>query len=191
MLTIGMQKELLRYYLQDVLEKCDKDTWDHCMRVGKLCQIITEELGFDKYDVSRITMAGLLHDVGKIFMPEMINFPGKLADKERNIVSYHPQFGIRFISIHWSNLPVQVQEGIALHHERLDGQGYPYKLTEGEIPITARIVAVADVFDAMGTIRPYRMALSQKEIFSELHSLGYDQNIVFALTAYLRKNELM
>ncbi len=191
MLTIGMQKELLRYYLQDVLEKCDKDTWDHCMRVGKLCQIITEELGFDKYDVSRITMAGLLHDVGKIFMPEMVNFPGKLADKERNIVSYHPQFGIRFISIHWANLPAQVQEGIALHHERLDGQGYPYKLTENEIPITARIVAVADVFDAMGTIRPYRMALSQKEIFSELHSLGYDQNIVFALTTYLRKNELM
>lgn len=187
MLNREMQKELLRSYLHDVLEKWDKGTWEHSMRVGKLCEIIGRELGFTRPEVSYLTLSGLLHDVGKVFMPEMVNFPGKLADKERYMISYHPQLGIRFLSINWSDLPTQVTEGIILHHERLNGTGYPFNLQGEQISLTARIVAVADVFDAMSTHRPYRPALSRGEIFNELANPGYDRDVVLALIKNLRR----
>lgn len=181
MLSITMQKELIRKYLQGIFERCDKGTWEHSVRVGKISKKIAQELRMSAQDVSQITLAGLLHDVGKVFIPEMINFPGKLGDFDRNVISHHPQMGSRFINIHWVNIPPQVLEGIILHHERLDGTGYPFKLKSNDIPLAARIVAVADVFDAMSSHRPYRPALSNKEIFKELSTSSYDQEIVYVL----------
>jgi HD-GYP domain-containing protein (c-di-GMP phosphodiesterase class II) len=102
------------------------------------------------------------------------------------MISYHPQLGSRFININWSDLPNQVFEGINLHHERLNGTGYPYHLHGDELSYAARIVAVADVFDAMSTMRPYRPALSMYETFRELNNPGYDPDVVLALLRRLR-----
>lgn len=188
MLDKKMQEHLLKFFLQEVMQNCDKGTWEHSIRVGKLCQRIALELGFQRPEISYITLAGLLHDVGKVFMPEMINYPRRLAAQERYMINYHPQLGIRFVNINWSNLPAQVMEGISLHHERLNGSGYPFNLKGEEISIPARIVAVADVFDAMSTRRPYREALSLQEIVRELSKPGgYDTNVVLALLKTIRK----
>lgn len=187
MLSKSMREQLLRNFLQDIMKKCDMGTWEHSVRVGKLCKLIAIELGFQRPELSYFTLAGLLHDVGKVFMPEMVNFPGKLADRERYMITYHPQLGTRFININWSELPAQVFEGVSLHHERLNGTGYPYNLKGDEISLPARVVAVADVFDAMSTERPYRPALSMKDIIKELYRPGYDPDVVLALMRRIRK----
>lgn len=189
MLNKNMREQLLKTFLHEEMKKCDKGTWEHSLRVGKLCEMLALEMGFEKPEVSYIALAGLLHDVGKVFMPEMVNYPGKLADKERFMISYHPQLGSRFININWSDLPTQVFEGVSLHHERLNGTGYPYHLQGDEISDAARIVAVADVFDAMSTMRPYRPALSMYETIKELYSPGYDPDVVLALLKLLRKKD--
>lgn len=176
-----MQKEWLDNYIKNVFQECDRGTWEHSLRVGKMCQKIAQALDLSQREISYITMAGLLHDVGKVFMPETVNHPGKLADQDRYMINFHPQLGTRFLRINWFGLPEQIQEGISLHHERLTGSGYPFKLKGVDIPLTARIVAVADVFDAMSTCRPYRPALPQREIFHELYNPGYDQRIVRVL----------
>jgi len=175
----------MRHYLQEVMVRCDKGTWEHSLRVGKLCQGIAEEIKLERPDSSYVTMAGLLHDVGKVFMTEVINYPGELVSKQRDMITYHPQFGTKFLNIHWHNLPKPIMEGIVLHHERLDGKGYPFNLREKDIPLVARIVAVADVYDAMSQPRPYRPALSEQVIWEELRGPGYDQRIVQALYNYL------
>lgn len=181
MISKFFQKEFLRNYLLDTFASCDKGTWEHSLRVGKLCQSMAQDLNLSTPMVSYITLAGLLHDVGKIFMTEMVNFPGKLEEKDRYMISYHPQLGKRLIHINWADLPEQVHEGIHFHHERLTGDGYPFNLKGNDIPLTARIVAVADVFDAMRHTRPYRPALSDREIFRELYHPGYDQKMVRTL----------
>lgn len=188
MLSIKFQKELMRHYLQEVMGRCDQGTWEHSLRVGKLCQGIAKELELQKPESSFVAMAGLLHDVGKVFMTEVINQPGELAVKQRDMISYHPQLGTRFLNIHWENLPSVITEGIVLHHERLDGKGYPFSLDKQEIPLVARIVAVADVYDAMSQPRPYRPALNQQAIHEELSGPGYDQEIVQVLFHHLRHN---
>lgn len=189
MLSKEMQEQMLKNFLHDEMRRCDQGTWEHSLRVGKLCEIIASEMGFQKPEVSYIALAGLLHDVGKVFMPEMVNFPGRLAARDRYMISYHPQIGTRFITINWSDLPEQVFEGISLHHERMNGTGYPYRLRGEEISYSARIVAVADVYDAMSTLRPYRPALSIYETLKELYSPGYDPDVVFALMKRLRKDD--
>jgi len=189
MLNKMLQQESLRNFLFNVMERCDKGTFEHSIRVGKICELLSLELDIGKPEISYITLSGLLHDVGKVFMTDMVNFPRILGDKERYMITHHPQLGLRFISLNWTELPTQVNEGIILHHERLNGTGYPYKLRAVDISMTARIVAVADVFDAMSTKRPYRPALSKIDILRELSTPGYDQNVVYQLLN--RRNKLM
>lgn len=189
MLSIGFQKELMRNYLHSVLLRCDRGTWEHSLRVGKICQGIAEEMELKRPEGSFVAMAGLLHDVGKVFMTDIINYPGELVAKQRDIINYHPQFGTRFLNIHWDSLPPIIAEGIVLHHERLDGNGYPFNLDKQSIPVVARIVAVADVYDAMSQPRPYRKALTIQDIQSELRGPGYDQEIVRVLFRYLNRNQ--
>lgn len=188
MFNKDMREQMLDNFLNVEMKKFDLGTWEHSFRVGKLCDIIASEMGFTKPEISYISLAGLLHDVGKVFMTEMVNFPGQLADKERYMISYHPLIGSRFININWSDLPTQVFDGVGLHHERLDGTGYPYRLLGNEISYAARIVAVADVFDAMSNLRPYRPALSMYETVKELHTPGYDPDVVYALMKKLQKD---
>ncbi|MDX9871471.1 MAG: HD domain-containing protein [Clostridia bacterium] len=177
-----LREEMLRTFLHEEMKRYDQGTWEHSLRVGKLCKLIALEMDFGKPEVAYITLAGLLHDVGKVFMPDLINFPRSLAVKEKYMVSHHPEIGSKFVKITWEqDLPPEVFDGIGLHHERMDGTGYPYRLSGEEIPDAARIVAAADVFDAMNNFRPYRPPLPMDEILDELTGSGYDNNVVYAL----------
>ena len=118
-------------------------------------------------DIDLIALAGLLHDIGKIGIPESIlDKPGKLTKEEYEIVKRHPEIGAEILSS--IRQFEEVVPAIRHHHERYDGRGYPDGLKGEEIPVMARIIAVADAFDAMLSKRPYRDALSLNSAVKEL-----------------------
>jgi HD-GYP domain-containing protein (c-di-GMP phosphodiesterase class II) len=150
------------------------------------------ELGLSKDEVKRVEIASLLHDIGKIGIPDTIlGKPGKLTDEEFEIVKDHP---VRGCEIMGSIAAMKnVIPGIRHHHERYDGLGYPDKLKGREIPLLGRIISVADVFDALTTDRPYRGAISIDETLEYLQSnSGYqfDPDVVDAFCrAYDRERK--
>ncbi len=131
-------------------------TFRHSLNVAIMAGILGKWLGFAGQQLKDIILAGLLHDIGKIMIPQSIlDKPGKLTDEEMDIVKTHPKIGDQLIA-GASELSQAVKLGILQHHERSDGSGYPAGLVYGDIHICARIVAIADVYDAMTTERVYR-----------------------------------
>ena len=136
----------------------------------------------DYPDIENIRMAALLHDVGKIGIPEnILNKPGRLSDDEYEIVKAHPNYGYKILgNIEELN---RVKDIIRFHHERVDGNGYPHNLKGFLIPMEARIIAVADTFDAITSDRAYRKGMSVKEALEELERVKgqqLDENVVEA-----------
>ena len=124
------------------------------------------ELGMDEDRVQRIRLAGVLHDIGKIGVPDSILCkPGPLTTEEMDQMRRHPELGARILS---SRELDDVREWIMAHHERPDGTGYPSGLTGDEIPIEASILAVADAYEAMTSDRVYRMAIGTEKAREEL-----------------------
>jgi len=112
-------------------------------------------------------LGGILHDIGKISVPaEILAKPGKISDFERGIIQQHPQSGYEILKTLDSSWPLK--EIVLQHHERLDGSGYPLGLKEGEIALEAKIMAVADVVEAMSSHRPYRSALGIDAALEEI-----------------------
>ncbi len=145
----------------------DPYTRGHSERVASLGAQLATKLGFNPETIEAIRVAGLLHDIGKIGVPEAIlRKPGKLTDEEFDFVKKHPEIGYRILkdlpslSLH---LP-----GVLHHHERWDGRGYPYGLRGAAIPMVARILAFADTFDAMSSNRSYRCAMARPWILEEI-----------------------
>jgi HD-GYP domain-containing protein (c-di-GMP phosphodiesterase class II) len=140
------------------------------------------ELGFSERHASRVRLAGMLHDVGKIGVPNsLLGKPGKLTADEQEVVRQHPQLGGQILE--HSSL-ADVRAWVAAHHERPDGCGYPLGLRGEEIPIEARIVAVADAFEAMTSIRAYRSAVTHQAARAELEratGTQFDPAVVRAL----------
>lgn len=167
---IATQKLLLSQTtmaLAEAIDAKDKHTNGHSRRVAELSAKIAEKAGKDKEYCEEIYMIGLLHDVGKIGIPNtIINKNGKLTDEEYEIIKTHPVKGKEILSkISISpNLPI----GANYHHERYDGKGYPEGLKGQEIPELARIIAVADTYDAMASRRSYRNSLPMEKIRNEL-----------------------
>lgn len=137
----------------------DNETGKHVMRVGQYSKIIAEGISLPKSLVKMIELTAPLHDIGKIGIPDKILLkPGRLDDEERAIMNQHTTYALSLIGSHDSPL-IQMAKSIALsHHERWDGEGCPRKLIGESIPIEGRITAIADVFDALTTIRPYKKA---------------------------------
>ena len=147
----------------------DDDTGLHTKRVGVTAGCIAKVLGLSAERVDLITRVAPLHDVGKIGIIDAILLkPGKLTDDEFTTMQQHTVIGAKMLS--GSTSPwLQLAEEIALsHHERWDGQGYPQKLAGNDIPLEGRIVAVADVFDALTHERPYKKAWTPKEAVAEI-----------------------
>lgn len=144
----------------------DKYTSGHSLRVAKCSVAIAERLGWTQDEVRNIEYVGLLHDIGKIGVPDaVLNKPARLTDEEFAIIRRHPVIGGEILKeIH--TIP-HVQEGALYHHERYDGKGYPYGRKGNEIPLCARIVCIADTYDAMSTDRVYRPKLSTEKIIEE------------------------
>ncbi|MEP6913909.1 MAG: HD domain-containing phosphohydrolase, partial [bacterium] len=135
-----------------------KDTYTqgHSERVGKYSEIIAREMGWGENEVEGIAIAGYLHDIGKLAVERrIINAPYKIDAKESSELNRHPAAGFDILSpIHhpYADIPLMAR----YHHERLDGRGYPDGLTDTQIPLGAKIVSLADSFDAMTTDRPYK-----------------------------------
>lgn len=140
-----------------MIEARDPYTAGHQQRVGDLARLIGCHLGLDEERLEGLRIGGYLHDVGKVLVDEeILNFPGRLSDTQRDEVQRHSRFGhdiLRGVPFNWP-----ITQIIYQHHERLDGSGYPQGLRGDEIMLEARIVAIADVFDALTSERPYRAA---------------------------------
>lgn len=135
----------------------DDYTFHHCLSVAILSIAIAMELGLSKQEQYEIGLAGLLHDIGKVSIPiEIINKNGRLTDEEFAIVKMHPIHAATHLKER-NLVPHNSYLGIIAHHERWDGNGYPFKLAGTAIPYYARILAVADVYDALTSNRPYRI----------------------------------
>jgi putative nucleotidyltransferase with HDIG domain len=148
------------------IEAKDRYTQGHCQRVADLACRIAEHAGpahgFDAQAMFWFRIGALLHDVGKLVIPpEVLNKPGKLTDEEWVLMRSHPSAGVEALAD--VEFPWDVRPVIESHHERWDGTGYPHRLAGERIPLTARILCVADVYDALTSVRSYKRALSHDE----------------------------
>ena len=150
-------KDLPDNYLIQVMEDVIEDLHGHVHRVSNLAVDLGRGLGLGEDDLDRLALAGVLHDVGKIHMdPGILGKPGPLDPSERDLMERHPELGFAMTR---NRLDPKIAEAILYHHERFDGNGYPFGLAAQAIPILSRIVLVADAFDAMTSKRAYQPAL--------------------------------
>jgi diguanylate cyclase (GGDEF)-like protein len=172
--------------LAEALDLRDSGTADHCRTVGRYCAVIAQQLGFAPDRVKRVETAGILHDVGKIGLPdEILRKPGQLTEEEWRPLRRHPEIGARILS---DDAFADIRGWIVAHHERLDGKGYPRGLSGDKIPLEARIIAVADAYEAMTSHRVYRAAVAPEAARGELLACAgtqFDPMVVAAFVAAL------
>ncbi|MDI6851345.1 MAG: PAS domain S-box protein [bacterium] len=166
--------------LSYIVELKEPYTAGHQSRVAEIAYIVGKEMGLEEERLRAIRYAGLLHDIGKIIIPiEVLNKPSKLTESEFNLIKQHPTFSYEILK----NIEFEgpVAEIAFQHHERINGSGYPRGLKDDEILLEARIIACADVYEAMTSHRPYRPALSPEEALKELKEKAgilYDPEVV-------------
>jgi putative nucleotidyltransferase with HDIG domain len=178
--------------LAAAIDEKDPYTRGHSGRVARYSTIIGHGLGMGVEDLDRLRIAALLHDVGKIGVDDrVLKKPGKLTDEEFDLMKQHTIKGANIMR------PVgqlkDVLPGIELHHERMDGKGYPYGLPAEQIPLMARIIAVADTLDAITTNRPYQSAMDLDFAIERIRSLAisrFDPEVVTALETAIRNGML-
>lgn len=179
---------LFNSYIQN--NKCLRQ---HSHRVALLCQHMSLHLGLSREDDELLYEAALLHDIGKSSIPlEIINKPGKLTVEEWEIVKKHPEQGFAILCSFENMHKVALLS--RAHHERWDGKGYPHGLKGEEIPFLARIISIADSYDAMTSTRSYRMALTCQEALAELQKnagLQFDPELVDLFIANIADYELL
>ena len=170
------------FKLAEALDLRDAGTAEHSQAVGQYAEMMARELGLDAPAVERIRLAGVLHDVGKIGVSDAIlRKPSALTEEEWLEMTRHPEIGARLLG---DDAP-DIREWILAHHERPDGKGYPYGLRGTQIPLEARILAVADAFEAMTADRVYRSALPRSEALAELERHSGTQFDPMVVQAFL------
>jgi HD-GYP domain-containing protein (c-di-GMP phosphodiesterase class II) len=160
--------------LTSAIDAKDRYTCGHSERVAMLGAQLARAAGLSEEKVERIHICGLLHDVGKIGVPEAVLCkPGRLTDQEFALIKLHPEIGHRILK----DIPKlqDILPGVLYHHERWDGQGYPHGLRGDEIPLFARLLGLADTFDAMSSTRAYRAALPRDVVLAEIQRSGGTQ----------------
>ncbi len=174
-------------------EKKDPTTAGHQQRVVKLAVAIAKELKLSKEKTEGIRIAGTVHDIGKIYIPvEILSKPGTLNDLEFGMVQTHSQFGFDILKT--VDFPWPIAKIVLQHHERLDGSGYPLGLKGDEICQEARILAVADVVEAMLSHRPYRAKLERKDALEEVEKgrgVLYDEDAASACIKLLKSKDFV
>jgi len=173
--------------LAKAVDERDAYTGSHSQRVGEYSARIARRLGADEPAVELTRLAGNLHDLGKLAIPEdVLRKPDDLSEVERLMLERHPQIGYRMLE----SLGVQpVADWVLHHHERWDGAGYPNRLARDQIPLGARIIFVADAYDAMTSDRAYQPAIPQQDALAELERCAgtqFDPAVVKALAEELR-----
>lgn len=171
--------------LMRAMEARDKYTQGHSQRVAEIAEMIAKELKYRESKIEKLHMAALLHDVGKIGIDDdILNKPGRLTIEEYEIIKGHPGIGYNILK-DIKNLE-DILPIIRNHHERYDGKGYPDGKSENEIGLDVFIIQLADSIDAMATDRPYKKALSEEEIISELTKFKGTQFHPRIVDAYMK-----
>jgi diguanylate cyclase (GGDEF)-like protein/putative nucleotidyltransferase with HDIG domain len=172
--------------LAEALDVRDTGTARHSQTVGHYSELMARSLGLGREHVERVRLAGVLHDIGKIGVPDSIlSKPGPLTEDEFAQMRKHPEIGARILG--GSGLE-DIRRWILAHHERPDGRGYPHRLIDDEIPVEAKILAVADAYEAMTSDRVYRQAIGEQAAREELsrHSgTQFDPRVVEAFLGVL------
>jgi putative two-component system response regulator len=153
--------------------------------VALLSRDLADAAGFPAPFVKNIHISGLVHDIGKIGVPEaVLRKQGRLDEAEDEAIKQHPEVGFRILR----DIPqfAPILDGVRYHHERYDGHGYPHGLAGESIPLSARIIALADTFDAMSSNRTYRSARSRADVIAEMARLGGTQFDPQLLEHFLR-----
>ena len=162
----------------------DDLTYVHCVNVALICNIMGKWLGYSKKDIEVLTLAGLLHDTGKLMMPkEIITKPGRLTPAEYAVIKTHPEVGFHILSD--VALDDRIRQAAYEHHEKCDGTGYPRGLKADEISSFAKIVAIADVYDAMTADRIYRPGICPFSVIELFEAQGFGQFDVVPLMVFM------
>lgn len=164
-----IDKPLLKSLLvmADIIEARDPYTGGHVWRVSQFAKLLATKIGLSEDEIIKISIAAYLHDLGKVGIPDHILQKAEaLTDAEYAIVKTHPSIGSRLLGGH--PLAEMVTSAAKDHHERLDGTGYPNGLRGDQLSLTARIVSIADAFDAMTSTRPYRKGMSVEQALGRL-----------------------
>jgi putative two-component system response regulator len=179
--------------LANAIEARDSYLHGHCERLASLAVRIAEELGVPPEEIETVRLGAILHDVGKIGIPDRVLLkPGPLDDEERRIVETHTEIGDKLLEP--LDLLAEARPIVRHHHERWDGKGYPDGIAGEQIPLGARIVAVADSVEAMTSRQLYRKPLEPSEIIDELkrHRGGqWDPAVVDVVLALIARGELV
>lgn len=151
--TVKYKSDLFSFLTN--LQGFDNYTYTHCLNVSLICHTIGQWMGFNNDKLMHITVAGLLHDIGKTKIDkDILNKPGKLTEEEYEEIKKHTVYGFQIIEK--QDIPYNIKMAVLMHHERYDGSGYPLNAKNAQINNFAKIVAIADVYDALTSNRPYR-----------------------------------
>jgi diguanylate cyclase (GGDEF)-like protein len=177
--------------LAETADVRDRGASGHSETVGRYARLIAREFSLPESNVERLRLAAVVHDIGKVGVPRsVLKKPGPLSDEEWKAVKQHPEIGARMLE---SPDLADIREAVLRHHERPDGQGYPGGLVSGEIPLAARIVAVAEAYEAMTSDRVHQPALSHPEAQAELARCAgtqFDRRVVDAFMRLLQRQGL-
>lgn len=179
-----LTREIIEAFAK-VVDLKDNYTQGHSFRVAKYTEMLSRELGYDDETVEKYHNIALLHDIGKVGVPDVVlNKPGKLSDEEFALIKSHTTRGYEVLK-NISLMP-EIAVGARAHHERPDGKGYPLGLKEADMPRVAQIIAVADCFDAMYSNRPYRNRMNFDKVVSIIKEVSGTQLTSDVVDAFLR-----
>ena len=151
------------------IESADSYTFGHCERVATYALAVAQALGLDETEQTTVRLGAYLHDVGKVRVPhEILNKPGRLTREEFEVMAMHPVYGLELLA--GIEFPWDIKPIIRHHHEKFDGTGYPDRLRGDEIPLSAQIICIVDIFDALTTTRSYRGAMDREQALAEMRA---------------------
>lgn len=168
------------------IEDYNDSTYSHSLNVALISNVIGNWIGYNEQDLEVLTLAGLLHDIGKLMVPEdILKKPGKLTDEEFQLIKLHPIMGYDLIKD--EDLDPRIKEAVLKHHERCDGSGYPSMYKSDNISEFAKIIAIADIYDAMTSKRSYREALCPFEVIRLFEDEGFQKYDAKILINFLER----
>ncbi len=169
------------------LKSKDETTYVHSLAVSGMMTLLARSLEMDEDTVRILGVAGMLHDIGKLLIPnEILTKPGKLTDEERHVIRNHPDGGYRLLRT-YPELPQVVLDICRLHHEALDGSGYPLGLKQKELSLPVRLSTVCDVFEALTSVRPYKRPWTSTQALDWMFARPqfFDRKLVIRLGSVL------